>query len=218
MATDLPVLYSFRRCPYAMRARMALFYSGISVELREVVLRDMPAALLDCSPKGTVPVLVLEDGTVIEESRDIMHWALAARDPDHWLPPDAAAQRVDIDGLVDSNDRSFKQQLDRYKYADRYPEQPPGEYRHAGEEFLQQLEQRLKTTTWLCGDCMTLADVAIFPFVRQFAFVDKPWFDAAPYPRLQQWLNGLLKSPLFLGVMNKYPPWQDGDAATVFPD
>jgi len=218
MATDLPVLYSFRRCPYAMRARMALSYSGVSVELREVLLRDMPAALLDCSPKGTVPVLVLEDGRVIEESLDIMRWALATRDPDHWLAVDAATQLADINGLVDANDRSFKPQLDRYKYAERYPEQPAAAYRRAGERFLQQLEQRLARTAWLCAGRMTLADVAIFPLVRQFALVDKPWFDAAPYPRLQAWLDGLLESVLFLGVMQKYPQWHAGDVPTVFPD
>ncbi len=218
MPTDLPVLYSFRRCPYAMRARMALAYSGISVELREVVLRDMPATLLHCSPKGTVPVLVLESGHVIEESLDIMNWALAIRDPDHWLPVDAAAQCADIRGLVDSNDRSFKPQLDRYKYAVRYPEQPAAAYRSAGERFLQQLERRLAATAWLCGDQLTLADVAIFPFVRQFAFVDRPWFDAAPYPHLQAWLDGLLASALFQGVMQKYSQWHAGDAPVVFPE
>ena len=218
MPTDLAVLYSFRRCPYAMRARMALSYSGIPVELREVVLRDMPAALLSYSPKGTVPVLVLENGRVIEESLDIMHWALAIRDPDHWLPGDAAGQLADINGLISSNDRSFKQQLDRYKYAERYPQQPAVVYRRTGELFLQQLEQRLAGTAWLCAGHMTLADVAIFPFVRQFAFVDKPWFDAAPYPYLQAWLDGLLASALFLGVMQKYPQWHEGDTPVVFPD
>lgn len=218
MATDLPVLFSFRRCPYAMRARMALSYSGIRVELREVVLRDMPATLLGCSPKGTVPVLLLKDGRVIDESLDIMRWALAARDPDHWLLVDAATQLADINGLVDRNDQYFKQQLDRYKYAERYPEQPAAEYRRASELFLQQLEQRLAGAAWLCAGRMTLADVAIFPFVRQFAFVDKPWFDAAPYPRLQAWLDGLLESALFQGVMQKYPQWHEGDVPTVFPD
>ena len=218
MPNDSPVLYSFRRCPYAMRARMALSYSGIRVELREVVLRDMPATLLGCSPKGTVPVLLLKDGRVIDESLDIMRWALAARDPDHWLLVDAATQLADINALIDRNDRYFKQQLDRYKYAERYPEQPAVEYRRAGELFLQQLEQRLAGAAWLCAGRMTLADVAIFPFVRQFAFVDKPWFDAAPYPRLQAWLDGLLESALFQGVMQKYPQWHEGDVPTVFPD
>ena len=217
MLVELPVLYSFRRCPYAMRARMAVSYSAIAVELREVVLRDMPAALLACSPKGTVPVLVLPGGAVLEESRDIIDWALAASDPDGWLP-----QRGDSFGeqsrqLVDACDTSFKQQLDCYKYAERYPQHSAGYYRSQGQVFLAQLEQCLGKHDWLCGDRMTVADVSIFPFVRQFANVDRAWFDETPYLRLHAWLQRLLGSQLFTRIMTKYPPWQEGDLPLEFP-
>ena len=213
-----PVLYSFRRCPYAMRARMAVSCSGIQVELREVMLRAMPSSLLACSPKGTVPVLVLPDGRVIDESLDIMRWALAINDPENWWPSGERGLREDIASLIGENDHSFKQHLDRYKYADRYPQYPASVYRDRGEAFLQKLEQRLGQSTWLPGDRMSVADVAIFPFIRQFAFVDKAWFDSRSWPRLQAWLAGLLDSALFTGVMKKYPPWKNGDARTVFPE
>jgi glutathione S-transferase len=195
---------------------MAICYSNTQVELREVVLREMPAALLECSPKGTVPVLVLPDGTVIDESRDIMDWALARSDPDGWQLQDAQ-QHDATNVLLDENDDVFKADLDRYKYADRYPEHSAGHYRAQGERFLARLEQRLDCHVYLLGEQLSVADIAIFPFVRQFAFVDRDWFDSAPYPHLQHWLAGLLATDLFAGVMQKYPQWHDGDAATVFP-
>jgi glutathione S-transferase len=199
-----------------MRARMALCYSGMSVELREVVLREMPASLLTYSPKGTVPVLVLPDGEVIEESRDIIDWALARHDPDGWLPIDDA-QQAEVAALLDENDNVFKADLDYYKYAARYPEHPAEYYRAQGEHFLLRLEERLANHHYLLGDRVSMADVAVFPFVRQFAFVDKDWFDQAPYPKVQPWLAELLQSDLFTGVMRKYPQWHEGDAVTVFP-
>ena len=214
----LPVLYSFRRCPYAMRARMAIFRSGIKVELREVVLREMPPSLLVCSPKGTVPVLVLPEGRVIHESREIMVWALAENDPERWLPDGREGLREETDRLIDENDGSFKQHLDHYKYADRYPEHPASAYRAGAEGFLRQLEQRLEQRDWLVSEHMGVADVAIFPFVRQFAQVDRPWFDRTPWPRLHAWLDCFLDSALFVEVMKKYPQWQDGDAVTLFPE
>jgi glutathione S-transferase len=217
MLVDLPVLYSFRRCPYAMRARMAVSYSAIAVELREVVLRDMPASLLACSPKGTVPVLVLPGGAVLEESRDIIDWALASSDPDGWLPGPGDTLGGQLRQLVDACDTSFKQQLDHYKYAEPYPQHSADYYRSQGQVFLGQLEQRLEKHDWLCGDRMTVADVSIFPFVRQFANVDKAWFDQTPYLRLQAWLERLLGSQLFTRVMAKYPPWREGDLPVVFP-
>lgn len=217
MLADLPILYSFRRCPYAMRARMAICYSGIAVELREVVLRDMPASLLDCSPKGTVPVLLLPGGAVLEESRDIIDWALAINDPDGWLPGPGDASADQIRQLVDDCDADFKQQLDYYKYAQRYPQRSADYYRSQGEIFLARLEQCLEKSDWLCGDHMTVADISIFPFVRQFAGVDKAWFDETPYLQLQAWLDSLLCSPLFSRVMDKYSPWREGDTAVVFP-
>jgi glutathione S-transferase len=216
MYPELPVLYSFRRCPYAMRARMVISYSCTTVELREVALRDMPATLMACSPKGTVPVLVLPDDRVLEESRDIIDWALTLHDPEQWLPADNR-MRAEANSLIDVNDFSFKEQLDRYKYAERYPEHPADYYRTAGEAFLSQLEQQLTRHAFLLCERITVADISIFPFIRQFAHVDKAWFDAAPYPGLQRWLQGHLASSLFTGVMEKYPQWQEGDETRLFP-
>lgn len=210
----MPILYSFRRCPYAIRARMSLCYAQVKVELREVVFRNKPQAMLDASSKGTVPTLVLEDGCVIDESKDIMYWALAQQGADTWL---VDSQRAEIDALFEGNDGAFKAHLDHYKYADRYPEFSAGVYRKRGEAFLQNLEQRLQQSAYLLGDKMCLADVAIFPFIRQFAMVDKAWFDQSDYKQLQYWLQGFLESELFTTVMSKYPAWQKGDDITVFP-
>ena len=198
-----PVLYSYRRCPYAMRARMALRYAAIDVEIREIVLRDKPRHMLEISPKGTVPVLVLADGRVIDESLDIMRWALCQHDPDGWLHEEARAL-----ALIDDNDGPFKTALDRYKYADRHPENPAAVWRAMGETFLQELEDHLQQQSGLLGPATSIADVAIFPFVRQFAMVDSGWFAAAPYPALRSWLERWLASALFLDVMQKQPPWQ----------
>jgi len=217
MAGELPVLYSFRRCPFAIRARMALYYSGVRVELREVVLRDMPRELLACSPKATVPVLVLPDGAVLEESRDIMDWALAQHDPEGWRPQPGSADAAAAQCLIDANDNDFKPRLDRYKYAERYPEQPAAWYRAQGERFLDDLERRLECHDWLLGGRMGIADVAIFPFIRQFALVDRVWFDAGPRVNLRNWLDGLLQAELFSAVMCKYPPWRRGSCAPLFP-
>lgn len=208
-----PVLYSFRRCPYAMRARLALLTSGQRVELREVVLWDKPADMLEISPKGTVPVLQLPDGTVLEESRDVMAWALAQNDPENWL----SADQNQVNELIDACDSNFKHHLDRYKYAFRYEGAVAEDHRKAAEDFLQQLEEHLQINRWLVGDKPSLADYAIFPFIRQFANTDRGWFDAAPYPRLQIWLETLITSKKFLTVMKKYPQWTAGDAETIFP-
>ena len=190
------VLYSFRRCPYAMRARMALRYSGVPLSIVEVSLKAKPAEMLAASPKGTVPVLVCADGSVIEQSLDIMHWALARHDPDNWLQPGCAA-------LIEENDTRFKVLLDRYKYAIRYPEHPMEYYRAQGAEFLQRLEDVLARSAYLAGPALCLADVALAPFVRQFAHVDRDWFEQAPYPRLNAWLERFLASELFSSVMKK---------------
>ncbi len=197
----LPILYSYRRCPYAMRARMALMYAGIAVEIREIALRDKPAQLLAVSPKGTVPVLISVQGDVLEQSLDIMHWALRQSDPDGWLSADDALTQQ----LITENDTSFKQALDRYKYAIRFPEQPMETYRAHGEVFLAKLEHNLAQTEFLMGDKLTLADIAIFPFIRQFSAVDSVWFESADYPSLKAWLNLMLSSALFNSVMDKHP-------------
>ena len=204
----LPILYSFRRCPFAMRARMALLVSGQTVELREILLRAKPQAMLDASPKGTVPVLVLNDGQVIDQSLDIMRWALALQDPEAWLAGDDEA-------LIDRFDGSFKHHLDRYKYPNRHGTDPV-EHRAAGLEHLQALEQRLAASTFLCGPARTLADIALFPFIRQFAATDQAWFDAQPLPRVQAWLAMLIGSELFDRAMLRVPAWQPGDVPVPF--
>ena len=190
------VLYSFRRCPYAMRARMALLYSGVPLSIVEVSLKAKPAEMLAASPKGTVPVLVCADGRVIEQSLEIMHWALRQHDPDNWLQADHA-------GLIEANDSVFKVLLDRYKYAIRYPEQPMEHYRAQGVGYLQRLEDLLAHTPYLAGPALSLVDVALAPFVRQFAHVDREWFAQAPLPHLNAWLERFLASELFGSVMKK---------------
>jgi len=188
---------------------MTLDYASVEVELREVLLRDKPRAMLEASSKGTVPVLVLPDGRVIDESVDVMHWALMHRDPDGWWQERLESE---TNALLEQNDFVFKRYLDRYKYADRYPEHPQSFYRSKAEDFLRLLEEKLTRGAYLSGENPGFADVAVFPFIRQFAFVDKGWFDQAPYPRLQAWLQAFLDSDLFLGVMTKFPRWQEDQA------
>ncbi|ROO09613.1 glutathione S-transferase [Pseudomonas fluorescens] len=191
-------LYSFRRCPYAMRARMALRYSGVPVDIVEVSLKAKPAEMLAISPKGTVPVLDA-GGRVIDESLEIMRWALAQHDPDSWLLEDDAR----IAELIEANDQGFKVHLNRYKYAERYPEQPMEVYRAEGALFLQRLDELLTDRDYLLTDHPSLADIALLPFVRQFAHVDREWFAQTPYVRLQAWLQRFLESELFTSIMKK---------------
>jgi glutathione S-transferase len=202
VSVTLPLLYTFRRCPYAMRARLALQASGVAVEMVEVSLRAKPQALLDCSPKGTVPVLRLSDGTVIEESLDIMRWALALNDPEDWMGGGPAVA-VESAELIARNDGPFKQSLDRYKYATRFPEHPAEHYRDEAGTVLHDLEARLAKQPYLTGASLRFADIAIFPFVRQFAQVDRDWFDTSDYDALRRWLDGHLNSPLFAAIMKK---------------
>ncbi|WP_342669264.1 glutathione S-transferase [Endozoicomonas arenosclerae] len=203
---NTPILYSFRRCPYAMRARLALTYSGSELEHREILLKNKPQAMLEASPKGTVPVLVLPEGKVIDESLDIMLWALAVNDPQNWLP-ESSEDKSAIMALIKKNDFEFKSQLDRYKYADRHPEHPMEYYRSQGELFLEQLDSLLSNQDYLMGDKLTLADMAIAPFIRQFAHVDRDWFYSTRYENLQQWLKAFLESKLFIQIMIKHPVW-----------
>ena len=191
--TPEPVLFSFRRCPYAIRARMALFVSRAVFRLVEVKLSDKPAEMIAMSPKGTVPVLVLPDGRVIDQSLDIMRWALAGHDPEGWLGGDDLA-------LIDTNDGPFKFHLDRYKYPDRH-NSDPREHRSAAFDLLVELEHRLHDQPYLCGRTRTLTDAALMPFVRQFARTDPTWFEQQPLPELQRWLGQQLSSPLFERVM-----------------
>ncbi|SEA03430.1 glutathione S-transferase [Variovorax sp. YR216] len=218
MTQALPVLYSFRRCPYAMRARMAIAASGQRCELREVVLRDKPAELLAASPKGTVPVLVDPHGAVIDQSLDIMLWALRRHDPDGWLRP-AQGTLDDMLALIAECDGAFKRHLDGYKYPERQPEaeRDAALHREQGGVFLKSLDARLQSSRCLFGDNPALADIAIAPFVRQFAQVDATWFDAQPWPRLREWLAARLKAPVFARVMDKHPQWRAGQPGISFP-
>jgi glutathione S-transferase len=209
---ELPILYSFRRCPYAMRARLALVVSRTRSCLREVALWNKPPELIAASPKGTVPVLVVSDGQVLEESLDIMRWALRQADPDGWLSADRAA----TDALIEANDGPFKHHLDRYKYAERYGVDP-AEPRSAGIEILGRLNARLAAQANLCGEGMSMADAALLPFVRQYAQVDRAWFDAQPLLNLRRWLEGHLSSPLFGRIAVRIEPWSKGDPVTLFP-
>jgi len=201
------VLYSFHRCPYAMRARLALAASGTRYELREVRLADKPMELLAASPKGTVPVLQKADGEVIDESLLIMRWALTAQDPAGWLMRDDPA-------LIASNDGMFKHHLDRYKYPDRHGSEPE-RHRDDGLCFLQDLDARIAIAGQLCGSMPGMADAAIMPFVRQFAGVDRDWFEAQPLPCLKTWLAHHLASDLFERIMHRAEPWSPGRLPTI---
>ena len=199
--TTLPILYSFRRCPYAMRARMAIYAASIDVEHIEVSLKNKPQSLLDYSPKGTVPVVITSAGKVIEQSRDIMMWALQIADPYNWLLCEDTSTQKHMMLLVDECDLEFKPLLDRYKYFDRYPEQTQQDYRQQAELFLQKLDSLLSQHLFLIDQQTRFADIAIFPFIRQFAGVDKTWFAEAPYKNLQRWLDTCTNSEIFKTVM-----------------
>lgn len=207
MPEVLPILYSFRRCPYAMRARMALLVAGLPCVLREVELRAKPAAMLAASPKGTVPVLVLPQGEVLAESLDIMHWALARHDPRGWRDGAAAAQ-----ALIAACDGEFKHHLDRYKYAGRYPGADAADHRARAAAFVAALEARLAADAWLAGARPGLADAAVMPFVRQYAHTEAAWFAGQSWPRVQAWLAALEASALFATAMRKVAPWQPDQA------
>lgn len=213
--SEPPILYSFRRCPYAMRARMALWVAGITVELREVKLAAKPLELGEVSPKATVPVLVTP-GRVIEESLAIMRWALERNDPEGWLAGDDA-------DLIARNDGPFKHHLDRYKYPSRYPDEARGDeatfqldHRTIGLAILSDLDARLGSQGQLCGEHPMLADIALFPFIRQFANTDRDWFDEQGLPHVQEWLEGHLASDLFRVIMARFAPWKPEDAPILF--
>ncbi len=207
MNSSTPILYSFRRCPYAMRARMALKYSGLTIELREIELKNKPQSMINASPKGTVPVLILEDGTVIDESLDIMLYALKQNDPDGWLDCDM----VKANQLIYNNDDDFKYHLDRYKYPERYDNFDDIDHKNTAETTLEILNNLLIKSDFLLSSAPCVADIALFPFIRQFAHVDKTWFYEAPYKALQRWLDHHLESSLFKSIMIKHTPWQEGD-------
>ena len=203
---NYPILYSFRRCPYAMRARLALAYSGIDYEHREILLKNRPDELYALSPKGTVPVLQLNDKTVIDESIDVMKWALAQSDPEHWYTENIEVQN----SLIYQNDGDYKKWLDKYKYHVRFKDGSYEEYQYAVGEILKTYESILSKSPYLCGDKVTLADMALFPFIRQGAYVDLNWFNAQ-FPKLSTWLKIFKESELFETIMKKYTVWKSGE-------
>ena len=194
-----PKLFTYRRCPYAIRSRLALYQAGIDYESIEISLKNKPGDFLALSPKGTVPLLVQSDGKIIEESLEIMLWALNINDREHWvLKNNDLCQK-----LIFENDFHFKKNLDKYKYADRFPEHSKEYYRSQCEIFLNALEEKLQFKLYLIEDRISIADIAIFPFVRQFRLVDENWFLNSKYDALKKWLNGLINSCMFKEVMKK---------------
>lgn len=194
-----PRLYTYRRCPYAIRSRLALYQAKIAYEPIEISLKHKSSEFLALSPKGTVPVLVDINGAVIEESLEIMLWALSQHDPECWLLNDENASRK----LIDENDFNFKKNLDRYKYADRFPEHSKDYYRSECEIFLNLLNDKLQSNNYLMAERISLADAAIFPFIRQFSLVDEDWFLNSKYQELKKWLHNLINTQMFQEVMRK---------------
>lgn len=211
-----PILYSFRRCPYAMRARLAIAVSGQRVELREIVLRDKAPEFLEASPSASVPCLK-QGEDVLDESLDIMLWALRLNDPEDWLAP----ENVDLDGmlaLVGKCDGPFKRHLDRYKYDSRYEDADRLIERAGASRFIGELNDRIEPGGWLFGTRPSLADFAILPFVRQFANTDRAWFDSQDWIPVRSWLTAFEGSPMYLEIMDKYAKWQAGDRPVLFPE
>lgn len=209
-----PILYSLRNCPFAMRARLAIFKSRLPFELRDIVLSNKPKAMLNASPKGTVPVLVLKNGDepirVIDESFDIMLWALQTSDPDNLLsqtPKPSEEKLHNMCSFITTFDNEFKTCLEQYKCAKRYHEDNLLEYRQACEVYIQRIEARLQQHTFIMSNKESLVDIALLPFIRQFAKVERQWYLQAPYPKLRQWLNHYLQSPMFTKIMTKHPLW-----------
>lgn len=202
----IPILYSFRRCPYAMRARLAISLSGIKVELREVVLREKPRQMLELSPKGTVPVLVCHDDQVIDESFDIMIWALGN---DFF--------KIDECELVKHCDENFKPWLDRYKYPNKYNDNTQEFVLENAMNFLELLEKKLEKNIFLFGNNRGFADIGIAPFIRQFAHVDIEWFLSLKYPKLINWYKEFVDWHVFKSIMEKNPKWADNQPIVFFP-
>jgi glutathione S-transferase len=216
---NLPILYSLQHCPYAMRARLGILLAEQSVLIRAVVTKNKPADMLAISPKGTVPVLIINHGecgerqsqktTIIDESVDIMLWALALNDPQNLLRAEDPLKLASMLALIKTNDRQFKPQLEVYKLAKRFHKESEVDDRQRCEGFIVELEKTLATSQYLMGDKPSLADYALLPFVRQFARVDRQWYLQAPYPKCRDWLNRHLQMPLYTKAMAKYPLWLD---------
>ena len=210
---NLPILYSFRRCPYAMRARMAIHISGQKCELREVLLRNKPPSMLEYSAKGTVPVLILQDGKVIDESLDVIDWALNLNDPDDWQ---RSKDKEKTKELIKINDGEFKYHLDRYKYSKRYDNEDPEFHRKKCLKFIESVNNELNNSKYIFDDNISYADIVLLPFIRQFRIADIEWFDSLPYDNLKKWLSSFLDSSLLHSIMKKYDLWKEGDKSIVF--
>ena len=210
---NLPILYSFRRCPYAMRARMAIHISDQRCELREVLLRDKPPSMLQYSAKGTVPVLILQDGKVIDESLDVIDWALNLNDPDDWQ---RSKDKEKTKELIKINDGEFKYHLDRYKYSKRYDNEDPEFHRKKCLKFIESINNELNNSEYIFDDNISYADIVLLPFIRQFRIADIEWFDSLPYDNLKKWLSSFLNSSLLNSIMKKYDLWKEGDKSIIF--
>ncbi len=208
----LPILYSFRRCPYAMRARMVLLHSKIQCEIREIKLSNKPKEMLAISPKGTVPVLILENGDILDESLDVMLWAIEQGNLRNLFN----SGKKEILDLIKINDGEFKDAIDRYKYSSLYPEKPMIEYRKMGELFLEKIESYLEKNKFIFGKNISLADLAIFPFIRQFCRVDIDWFNSSLFKKIKEWTLFFEGSENFIDIMRKIKPWTAGDKPTLF--
>ncbi len=212
----LPILYSLRQCPYAMRARMGLLLAKQSVILRDIVMKNIPTQMLAASPKGKVPVLVFNDSSVIDESLDIMLWALKQNDPNNLLykhEPDALENML---SLISRNDNEFVDALKKYKAAARYHDNNIESARNQCESFISHLEENLTNHHYIMGESLSLVDYAILPFIRQFSRVDRKWYTHAPYPKLRQWLEKHYQDPIFAKTMTQYSQWLDSNAVVIF--
>lgn len=213
---SLPILYSLRQCPYAMRARMGLLLAKQTVILRDIVMKNIPAEMLAASAKGTVPVLVLKESSVIDESIDIMLWALKQNDPDNLLYPHQPNAYLDMVNLIKRNDTEFVSVLNKYKAAARYHDVDEATCRQQCSPYIEYLEQSLNEYEFLMGNSLSLVDYAILPFIRQFSRVNRKWFSQAPYPKLRRWLERHYRNPVFTKAMTKYPQWLDTKEDIMF--
>ena len=213
LKNNLPILYSFRRCPYAMRARMAIHISSQKCEIREVLLRDKPPSMLEYSSKGTVPVLVLQSGEVIDESLDVIDWALNLNDPDNWQ---RSKDNEKTKELIKINDGEFKHHLDRYKYSKRYDNEDPEFHRKKCLSFIEKVNSELQNSKYIFDDAISYIDISLLPFIRQFRIADNEWFDELPFENVKSWLSNFLNSELLKFIMYKYDLWNEGDEVTIF--
>ena len=213
---SLPILYSLRQCPYAMRARLGLLLAEQPVILRDIVMTNIPEEMIEASPKGEVPVLVLDDGTVIDESIDIMRWTLNKNDPQDLLYKNYPSLIEEIEIFINFNDNEFVDALKKYKASSRYHDDAEVKHRQQCEVFIKDIESRLSKHEYIFGDVPSLADYAILPFIRQFSRVDRKWYLQSPYPKLRKWLERHYNNPLFSKAMKKYPQWLDTKENVLF--